>query len=68
MVEYRDRNLRRALLQKLALEFDEKLSEEEIKKSGILFQHTINEKNKRSSYQSCQEQVQTTILNQLGCI
>ena len=32
MVEYRDRNLRRALLQKLVLEFDEKFSEEEIKK------------------------------------
>ena len=32
MVEYRDRNLRRALLQKLVLEFDQKFSEEEIKK------------------------------------
>ena len=32
MVEYRDRNMRRALLQKLVLEFDEKLSEKEIKK------------------------------------
>ena len=32
IVEHRDRNLRRALLQKLALEFDEKFSEEEIKK------------------------------------
>ena len=32
MVEYRHRNLRRALLQKLVLEFDEKFSEEEIKK------------------------------------
>ena len=34
MVEYRDRNMRRALLQKLVLEFDEKLSEKEIKKEG----------------------------------
>ena len=32
MVEYRDRNLHCALLQKLVLEFDEKFSEEEIKK------------------------------------
>ena len=32
MVEHRDRNLRRALLQELVLEFDEKFSEEEIKK------------------------------------
>ena len=32
MVEYRDRNLRSALLQKLVLKFDEKFSEEEIKK------------------------------------
>ena len=65
MVEYRDRNLRRALLQKLLLEFDQKFSVEEIK-SGILFQHTINEKNKMSSYQSRQEQVQTRFLIELG--
>ena len=32
MVEYRDRNLPRALLQNFVLEFDEKFSEEEIKK------------------------------------
>ena len=32
MVEYRDRNLRRALLQKLVLESDEKFSKEEINK------------------------------------
>ena len=32
MVEYCDRNLRRALLQKLVLEFDEKFYVEEIKK------------------------------------
>ena len=32
MVEYRDRNLRSALPQKLALKFDEKFSKEEIKK------------------------------------
>ena len=31
-VEYRDRNVRRDLLQKLVLEFDEKFSEKEIKK------------------------------------
>ena len=33
MVEYRNRNLHCALLQKLVLEFDEKFSEEEIKKA-----------------------------------
>ena len=32
MAKYRDRNLHRAFLQKLVLEFDEKFSEEEIKK------------------------------------
>ena len=68
MVEYRNRNLRHALLQKPALEFDEKFSKEETKKSGILFQHTINKKNKRSSYQGCQEQVQTRFLNRIGSI
>ena len=32
MAKYRDRNLHRAFLQKLVLEFDKKFSEEEIKK------------------------------------
>ena len=38
------------------------------KKSGIFFQHTPNEKNKRSSYQSRQGQVQTRFLNQIWSI
>ena len=32
MVEYRDRNIRRSLIQKLVGQFDEKFTEEDIKK------------------------------------
>ena len=47
MVEYRDRNPHRALLQKLVLEFDEKFSEKEIKKEwNILSTYYKREKQK----------------------
>ena len=47
MVEYCDRNLHRALLQKLILEFDEKFSDEEIKNEwNILSTYYKREKQK----------------------
>ena len=37
MTEYRDRNIRRALIQKLCEEFDGKFTENGLKKSGMFF-------------------------------
>ena len=37
MIEYRDRNIRRALIQKLCEEFDGKFTENGLKKSGMFF-------------------------------
>ena len=37
MIEYRDRNIRRALIQKLCEEFAQKSTENNIKKSGMFF-------------------------------
>ena len=45
MLEYRDRNVRRALIQKLVEEFDEKFTEEDIKKEwNSLLTHYKREK------------------------
>ena len=37
MIEYRDRNISRALIQKLYEQFDEKFTEDDIKKGGMFF-------------------------------